>query len=154
MDYADAPPRQLTIAPLPGTDVHEDLAERLRQTTGLKPESRPVRMGGGASATSGTAATQPKKRWPIYLVFLLPVVALGLGVGLEALTGVMGSRVHFRSEQRCKFQGGELLPGGEMSMVLSPGEYIVEVFDPSVEGGWRTETFEVREGQSLTYVCR
>ncbi|MBO6940548.1 MAG: hypothetical protein JJ863_36580 [Deltaproteobacteria bacterium] len=150
LDYRDGSPRELTSAALPGSEVHEDLAERLREATGLKPETRPVTIGGGAS----TSAATPPKKWSLYLVLLVPAVALLIGVGLEALMGSGGNRVHFRVEQRCKFQGAEMLPGAEMSMTLDPGEYVVEIFDPTVDGGWRTDTFEVREGRARDYVCR
>ncbi len=155
LDYEDGLPRKLTTTMLPSPTadggVHEDLAERLREVTGLEPESRPVVVG---AAEGGGSTSKPRKGWAMYLVFLVPVAALLIGVGLEALVETSGGRVHFRAEQRCKFQGGELLPGGEMSMSLAPGEYVIEIFDPTADGGWRADVFEVREGQARDYVCR
>jgi len=153
LEYLDGPQRALTVSRLPGTEVHEDLAERLREATGLAPQSRPVKVG-EPDPVATKAAPKPPRRWSVYLTLGVPLLAVALGFGIQALVDSSGGRVSFQVERRCKFQGAELLPGAEMAMTLAPGEYVVEIFDPDVPGMWRSDTFEVREGEAQTYVCR
>lgn len=156
LDYEAELPRKLTATPLPGSGVHEDLAERLREVTGLTPETRPAGLGDDAAGDAKRADPAEKKQsrtWLI-LVFAGPLIAIGVVFGLQATLGESGGRVLFQVEQRCKFQGAELLPGAEMSTVLDPGTYSVELFDPEAPGMWRTDTFTVTEGQARSYVCR
>lgn len=153
LEYADGLPRKLTPTLLPGSEVHEDLAERLREATGLKPQPRPVVVG-EETAPAPASGGWKRHRWGVYLGLGIPILAMVVAFGMEAMMTSGGPQVTFRSEQRCKFQGMELLPGAEMTMALEPGEYVVQVFDPAVEGMWRSDIFEVREGQATRYVCR
>jgi len=153
LEYLDGPSRPLTISRLPGSAAHEELAERLREATGLVPQPRPVVVGAPDPAPS-KATGKRQQRWVRYLALGIPLLAAALGFGIEALVESSGGRVSFQVEQRCKFQGAELLPGAAMSMTLAPGSYTVEIFDPHAPGLWRTDTFEVREGEPTRYVCR
>ncbi len=155
LEYEDELPRKLTPMMLPGSEVHEDLAERLREATGLKPEPRPVVVGEPESAPKGTAAADGWKRhrWGLILGLGIPLIGVAIAVLVQVETRASGGSVELRSERRCKFRGAELLPGAAMTMVLDPGAYTVELFDPDVDGMWRTDAFEVRAGEATTYVC-
>jgi hypothetical protein len=41
-----------------------------------------------------------------------------------------------------------------MSMGLSPGEYVIEVFNPRAEGHWETQRYQVRLGVTTHVTCR
>jgi hypothetical protein len=152
LEYEDDLPRKLTPMLLPGSDVHEDLAERLREATGLKPEPRPVVVGEGDAPAS--AAGQKRHRWLIWLAIGVPLIGVAVAFVAQSELDARGGRVELRSERRCRFQGAELLPGAEMTMTLDPGTYTVELFDPEAPGLWRTDSFEVRAGAPTSYVCR
>lgn len=153
LEYEDDLPRKLTPMMLPGSEEHEDLAERLREATGLKPETRPVVVG-EEEAPAPASGGWKRHRWGLYLGLGIPILATVVAFGMEAMMEPSGGRVELRAERRCKFQGAELLPGAAMTMNLDPGEYVVQIFDPDVAGMWRSDVFEIREGEAQSYVCR
>lgn len=54
---------------------------------------------------------------------------------------------------RCRFQGAECLPGGNVSMALEPGDYTVDVWSPHGEALWAPRTATVRIGERTRFVC-
>jgi hypothetical protein len=150
LEYDDAI-RYLTPRQLPGSEVHEDLAERLRQVAGLEPEAWPAVVG---EEEQGSPDHKSWQGWAIYLVLLVPVGAIVLAFSLKAAFDDGGVPVRLRAERSCRFQNTELLPGAEMRIQLEPGSYTVEIFDPEGPDEWRTDRFEVRQDEARTYVCR
>lgn len=94
---------------------------------------------------------------------LRSVLFLFLGVGTLSVVGNLALRavvartqgkIEFHAIQRCRFQGGELLPGGAMQMTLDPGTYTYEVWDPTAPNQWRVETFQSEVGRTTSVECR
>ena len=54
---------------------------------------------------------------------------------------------------RCRFQGGECLPGGSVSMALDPGSYSVEVWTPQTEPPWTGRPVTIRVGEVTRFDC-
>ena len=78
--------------------------------------------------------------------------------GTESVAAAVASPnlrwLEIRAEYRCMFEGMELLPGGDMSMSVKPGRYEIRVFNSAVPGGWESQFYELRTGQSLVVTCR
>jgi hypothetical protein len=64
------------------------------------------------------------------------------------------AQLEIQAEYRCQFDGIEILPGGVMSTSLAPGHYQVLVFDTAVAGGWQSQPFELRAGETKLIACR
>ena len=54
---------------------------------------------------------------------------------------------------RCRFQGGECLPGGAIEVPLDPGDYTVEVWTASGPERWRPRPFSIAVGEVTRVVC-
>lgn len=57
-------------------------------------------------------------------------------------------------QTRCRFQGGECLPGGEQRMSLDPGTYTIEIWTAAGSALWVPRQFDIAEGETTTYVCK
>lgn len=142
--YRDGEEAPVTDRKLIGTTVHDDAAAALREELGLAPQPR----------TFAPPAKSKFAKWHLALALGVPLSVLAVGGAMEwaATSGTVG--LHIQAETQCRFQGMDLLRGGEVTMRLEPGTYTVEVADPEAPGGWRRDRFELAEGDDRRFVCR
>lgn len=61
--------------------------------------------------------------------------------------------VVLRCKQRCKFMGGECLPGGSMEASLEPGDYPIEIWASSGQELWIPRRLTIKAGETTTFTC-
>jgi hypothetical protein len=114
-----------------------------------------VQHSRGVSGPTEPLKTRLGKHWGT-LRWFLALVSVAV-VGQQALMWhadrTQGWLI-FEAESRCTFDGGELLPGASMRLSLHPGRYCARVFNPSIDGHWETQCFDVAIGQTTTVRCR
>ncbi len=54
---------------------------------------------------------------------------------------------------RCRFQGAECLPGGEVRMTLDPGAYTIDVWTGAEGAPWSPRTFAIAVGETTDFIC-
>lgn len=74
-----------------------------------------------------------------------------LGARMERDEGL--GRLELRCRGLCRLGGLTCLPGGLVQQPAPPGELVVEVADPSAEGGYRAVTVPIRTGQLTVFEC-
>jgi len=152
--YRDGRASPLTEDLLPGTEVHDRMAEVLRAQAGLAsneragtPEPAPPPP---APVPDSPHAPKNVLEWWLSTIAVVSIVGFGIQLFLERDDG----RLHVKCEHRCRFDGMDCRPGGEVAMSKPPGEHVIEVFDPEHEAGWRPVTVTVRQGETTTFHCR
>jgi hypothetical protein len=117
----------------------------------------------GASASPPTAPTalipgalgdrlRGARPWLLFLFGTFLVAGVG-NLILRAYADRHQGWLEIHAESRCRFDGGELLPGGVMTLSLDPGSYTVEVYNSRVPGNWQLQRFDVRLGQTTRVRC-
>lgn len=96
------------------------------------------------------AQTAKVLKWWLATIVVVSVV----GFGIEFVSTAGDGRLHVHCDERCRFEGADCRPGGELAMSREPGDRVIEVFDPDHEGGWRPVTVTVRKGETTTFRCR
>jgi hypothetical protein len=126
--------------------VHERAARDLRAALDLDAKEP-------AARTSSPEARAPLARPLVAIATLIVAGAAGSLVFRHVASQNQGT-LELRAEQRCRFQGMEILPGGEMSIGLDPGPYSIEVWSPDAEDHWEPREVLLVKDETTTFVCR
>ena len=86
---------------------------------------------------------------------LLGVAALALVVQAAFLIVASQTQgtLELECRQRCRFLGGECLPGGSLRSSLDPGDHMIEVWTGAGPDLWRPKTFTIAVGEVTRVTC-
>jgi hypothetical protein len=108
----------------------------------------------GTAPVTGTPPVTPLLRRP-HVRLILAFLAAG-GVA-QIILMIVASRTQgtldLECRTRCRFQGGECLPGGSLRSTLDPGDYTIEVWTASGAERWQPRTFTIARGETTRFVC-
>jgi hypothetical protein len=87
--------------------------------------------------------------------FFLAVLALAavVQIAMMVVAATTQGTLELECRTRCRFQGGECLPGGGLSTTLDPGEHTIEVWAASGDAHWQPRTFSIAVGEVTRFVC-
>lgn len=122
-------------------------------------------MGRGGTDTSAAPAavaetpapTNPHAKMQRRVMFGVLGTVLGLGAVftvVELLHQRGKAWVHVKCVHRCKVEGMDCRPPGEVGSWQSPGTYTVQAYDPDAPGGWTDVSIELAEGDNVTLECK
>jgi hypothetical protein len=114
-----------------------------------------ARQPSGDSLPAEPLKVRLGKHWGTlrWILVIILVATVGQGALMWHADRTQGWLI-FEAESRCTFDGGEMLPGASVRQSLAPGRYCTRVFNPSVDGHWETQCFDVAIGQTTTVRCR
>jgi hypothetical protein len=86
--------------------------------------------------------------------FLAVLAAAVVGqIALMLLAATTQGTLELECRTRCRFQGGECLPGGGLRTTLDPGEHTIEVWAATGDAHWQPRTFSIAVGEVTHFVC-
>jgi hypothetical protein len=87
--------------------------------------------------------------------FFLAVLAAAIvgQIALMILAATTQGTLDLECRTRCRFQGGECLPGGGLRTTLDPGEHTIEVWAATGAAHWQPRTFSIAVGEVTHVVC-
>jgi hypothetical protein len=87
--------------------------------------------------------------------FFLAVLAIAAVVQIAMLivAATTQGTLELECRTRCRFQGGECLPGGGLRTTLDPGEHTIEVWAATGDAHWQPRTFAIAVGEVTHFVC-
>jgi hypothetical protein len=87
-----------------------------------------------------------------FFLAVLAVAVVGQIVLMIVASTTQGTLV-LECRTRCRFQGGECLPGGSLRTTLDPGEHTIEVWAATGDAHWQPRTFSIAVGEVTTFAC-
>jgi hypothetical protein len=87
--------------------------------------------------------------------FFLAVLAVAavVQIGMMVVAATTQGTLELECRTRCRFQGGECLPGGGLSTTLDPGEHTIEVWAATGDAHWQPRSFSIAVGEVTHFVC-
>jgi hypothetical protein len=102
-----------------------------------------------ASPPRPALLSRPRVRLMLLLIGLVVAAQAALMIVAELTQGTLV----LDCRRRCRFQGGECLPGGGLRSTLDPGDYTIDIWAASGPERWHPRAFSIAVGEVTHVVC-
>lgn len=132
-----------------GAGPHQRVARKLGELLSV-----PVDLGPDPEAPQWKLPKLPRAiplGWKLFGAFILLTIVVSSAVSWFGARSQGTLEVECKG--RCRFENMECLPGGSVTMGLSPGTYTIETWAPDSATKWKANEVVVELGRTRKFVC-